>query len=327
MPTPNKAEEADGRGNITGAAIRRVGVIGTGVIGTSWAAYFLARGLHVTATDPAPQAEAALRSRIAALLPSLGGATGDWQTRLRFTVDPADAVHDAHFVQENGPERLEVKRALYATLDAATPSGTVIATSSSTLLISDVQQGCALHPERVVLGHPFNPPHLIPLVEVVGGEQTAEWAIQTALDFYTAIGRKPIRLRREIFGHIGNRLQAALWREAYHLVEQDVASVTDIDTAISHGPGLRWALLGPFLNLHLSGGEGGITHLLAHLGPAIEAIWRDLGQTSLSPALQQAVIAGVGDELAGRDLTKLVAQRDVLLLALLRQKSEADALP
>jgi 3-hydroxyacyl-CoA dehydrogenase len=309
--------------------IERIAIVGTGVIGASWAAYFLSRGLTVTATDPAPDAEAALRALIAQYWPLLcPGAPADaWHASLRFTPSLADAVAGAQFVQENGPERIAVKQALYAALDAAAPPGTILATSSSTLLISDVQAGCARHPERVVLGHPFNPPHLIPLVEVAGGARTSEHAIETAMRFYAAIGRKPVRLKREILGHIANRLQAALWQEAFHLLREGVASAADIDTAIAHGPGLRWALLGPFLNLHLSGGAGGIAHTLSHLGPATEAMWRDLGRVELDPAIREAVIAGVAEELAGRDQASMVSARDTVLLDLLRRKDEAADLP
>lgn len=309
--------------------IERVAVVGTGVIGASWAAYFLARGLTVTATDPAPGAEAALLKAVAAhwavLCPD--APADGWTEKLRFHAKIEDAVADAQFVQENGPERLEIKRTLYAALDAATPAESVIATSSSTLLITDVQAGCPHHPERVVLGHPFNPPHLIPLVEVVGGEQTAPAAVDTAMAFYAAIGRKPIRMRREYFGHIANRLQAALWQEAFHLVHEGVASVEDIDTAIAHGPGLRWALLGPFMNLHLSGGAGGIRHLLDHLGPATEAMWSRLGRVALNQDVRQEVIDGVMAELEGRDQPAMVAARDAVLLALLRHKQAETDLP
>lgn len=309
--------------------ITHVAVVGTGVIGASWAALFLSQGLAVTATDPAPNAEAGLRDLVAkhwaVLRPD--APTDGWQTGLRFAASLEDAVRDAQFVQENGPERLDVKKTLYAALDEAAPAGTVIATSSSTLLISDIQSACHAHPERIVLGHPFNPPHLIPLVEVVGGNQTSTEAVDTAMAFYAGIGRKPIRLRREIFGHIANRLQAALWQEAFHLVDEGVASVADIDTAIAHGPGLRWALLGPFLNLHLSGGAGGIRHLLAHLGPANEAMWRALGSMSMTPEVSEKVIAGVADELAGVDQAEMVRQRDAVLLELLRRKAGSTSLP
>jgi 3-hydroxyacyl-CoA dehydrogenase len=173
-------------------------------------------------------------------------------------------------------------------MDALLPAHVILASSSSGLQMSKVQAAC-VHPQRVVLGHPFNPPHIIPLVEVIGGEQTSPEAVQQAMDFYAAIGKKPIHPLKEVKGHIANRLQAALWREAFHLVEQGVATTADIDTAIAYGPGLRWALMGPFLNLHLSGGAGGIGHLLDHLGPPIESWWADLGQPAIRPRLRSAL--------------------------------------
>ena len=179
----------------------------------------------------------------------------------------------------------------------------------------------------MLIGHPFNPPHLIPLVEVVGGDLTSDEYIQKAMAFYASIGKKPIHIRREVKGHVANRLQAALWREAFHLVEEGVASVSDIDTAIAHGPGLRWALLGPFLNLHLSGGAGGISHLLEHLGPPMEEWWADLGQTKLSAELNKQLIEGVAQELAATDQSSMVAQRDDVLLTLLKLKEESRQLP
>jgi 3-hydroxyacyl-CoA dehydrogenase len=311
------------------AAIQRVAVVGTGVIGASWAALFLARGLKVSACDPAPNAEAALHRQLAAHWSVLRPDAPDdvWRRDLRFSARLEDAVADADFVQENGPERLDVKRALYAELDAASPEAAVLATSSSTLLVSDVQAGCPRFPQRVVLGHPFNPPHLIPLVEVVGGKATSDLAIETAVAFYARIGRKPVRLKREIFGHIANRLQAALWQEAFHLLQEGIASVADLDTAIAHGPGLRWALLGPFLNLHLSGGAGGMRHTLAHLGAPTEAMWRALGKVTLTEELKATIIAGVKQELSFIDQGELVAARDAVLLELLLSKEAAKALP
>jgi 3-hydroxyacyl-CoA dehydrogenase len=187
-------------------------------------------------------------------------------------------------------------------------------------LISDIQDAAA-SPERVLLGHPFNPPHLIPLVEVVGGRLTSKDAIKKALAFYGSIGKKPIHIQREVKGHVANRLQAALWREAFYLVEQGIASVEDVDTAIAHGPGLRWALLGPFLNLHLSGGAGGIAHVLEHLGPPLESWWRELGNITLNEDLNEAIARGVAEELGAADLAHLTSQRDDLLLALLRLKA------
>ncbi len=255
--------------------VQRVAIVGTGVIGASWAAHFLAHGLDVVATDPAPGAESRLRAEVQAcwpLLEQLGLADGASPDRLSFTGDPAAAVADADFVQENGPEREDVKHALFDVLDGAAAPGVVLASSSSGLLPSAIARGCSRHPERVLIGHPFNPPHLIPLVEVVPGEKTAAAAATAAMAFYTAVGKRPILLRRELPGHVANRLQAALWREAYSLVERGIASVSDIDTAISQGPGLRWAVLGPFVNQHLSGGPGGLAHVLEHLGPPMVGV-------------------------------------------------------
>ena len=310
---------------------RPVAVIGTGVIGASWASAFLARGLAVVATDPAPDAEGSLRAAVEhhwPVLEAIGLAPDASPDRLRFVSSLEDAVGEAGFVQENGPERLDVKRELFRRLDAAAPPGALLATSASTITVSEFQDACTRHPERVVLGHPFNPPHLIPLVEVSGGKRTSEEAVEGALAFYRRAGKHPIRLRREIKGHVANRLQAALWQEAFHLVASGVASVADIDAAIAHGPGLRWALLGPFLNLHLSGGEGGIGALFDKpLWQATEGMWHDLGTASVDAALARQVVEGVAQELSALDGAELVRQRDDTLARLVKLKSLATALP
>ena len=312
------------------AAVERVAVVGTGVIGASWAALFLARGLDVNAWDPAPGAEAALRRAVAAHWPALEAmrpAPGASPDRLRVCATAEEAVVQAGFVQENGPERLDLKRELFARLDRAAPPDAVLASSSSTLTASEFQDACA-RPERVVLGHPFNPPHLIPLVEVVGGGRTSAEAVERAMAFYAALGKHPIHLKREVRGHIANRLQAALWQEAFHLVREGVASVADVDAAIAHGPGLRWALLGPFLNLHLSGGEGGIGALFDKpLWQATEGLWRELGAVHVDAGLGDRVAGGVAAALAGRDRDRVVRRRDEALLALLRLKAGQDGLP
>ena len=313
-----------GLGPISG----KIAVVGTGVIGASWAAYFLARGFDVAATDTANGAERRLRAMVDEFWPALermGLAEGASRSRLSFHPDIMRAVEGCAFIQENGPERVDVKRDLLARISTAAPSDGLIATSSSGILISDIQDA-ATNPERVVLGHPFNPPHLIPLVEVVGGRLTSEDTINKALTFYGSIGKRPIHIRREVKGHVANRLQAALWREAFYLVEQGIASVEDVDTAISQGPGLRWALLGPFLNLHLSGGAGGIEHVLEHLGPPLESWWGDLGDITLNEELNEAVARGVIEELRGADLAHLTSRRDDMLLALLQLKADADRL-
>src|ERR1700693_3497389 len=205
--------------------IRRVAIIGTGAIGASWSALFLAKGLDVVATDVAPNAEAALKRFIESAWPALkrlGLATGASQSKLSFTGDLATAVKGADLVQENGPERIEFKRKLYGQLDELLPADVIIASSSSGLTMSEIQSGCRSHPERCVIGHPFNPPHLVPLVEIVGGAKTSEETIQRAWEFYLAMGKKPIRLNKEVPGHVANRLQSALSREVYHLVSEGV---------------------------------------------------------------------------------------------------------
>jgi carnitine 3-dehydrogenase len=307
--------------------IRCVAVIGTGVIGASWATCFLARGLDVVACDPQPGAEQALRATIAAQWPAMQaiGLTPDASPeRLRFAGSPEEAAAEAQFVQENAPEGLDTKRELLRRLDGATSDTVILASSSSTLTVSELQDACVRHPERVVLGHPFNPPHLIPLVEVCGGTATSAQAIERALRFYRSLGKRPIRLRREVRGHVANRLQAALWQEAFHLVATGVASVADIDAAITEGPGLRWALFGPFLNLHLSGGAGGICALFDKpLWQATEAIWRDLGRVSVD-----AELAGrVAEELDARDIGCVLRQRDAALSMLLRLRAGMIAQP
>lgn len=309
--------------------IKRVAVVGTGVIGASWAAYFLARGLTVNATDPAPRAQERLIEAVLKHWPTLvesGLSAGASLDNLIFYEKLERALESVQFVQENGPERADLKLALFERMDAALDKNVIIASSSSGLLMSDVQAACR-HPERVVLGHPFNPPHLIPLVEVIGGKRTSPETIQRALDFYRAIGKRPINPKKEVKGHIANRLQAALWREAFHLVAIDAASVSDIDDAIAYGPGLRWAVMGPFANLHLSGGEGGMRHLLDHLGAPIESWWNDLGTPVLTPELKQKVIDGIDAELINRSDARITAERDELILAMLRAKAAASAIP
>jgi carnitine 3-dehydrogenase len=309
--------------------VSRVAIVGAGVIGASWTAHYLAQGFDVVATDPATGAEKHLIEHVGQFWPALkriGLAKGASIDRLSFDPELASAVQGAGFVQENGPERVDIKREMLATIDGVVGADVIIATSSSGILISDVQDA-ARHPERIVLGHPFNPPHLIPLVEVVGGKLTSLDAIKRTLAFYTAIGKKPIHIRREMKGHVANRLQAALWRECFYLVDQGVASVSDIDVAISHGPGLRWALLGPFMNLHLSGGDGGIGHVIDHLGPPIESWWNDLGNISFSPKVRGEAVAGIAEELEKFSLAQLNEQRDDVLLSLMALKAKSNQLP
>jgi 3-hydroxyacyl-CoA dehydrogenase len=286
----------------------RIAVVGTGVIGASWATLFLAHGHDVVASDPAPGAEERLRAEV-----------GDAEA-LTFTDDPAAAVAGADFVQENGPERLEVKHALLADLDAAARPEVVIASSSSMLPPTDLARGAPAHPERVLVGHPFNPPHLVPLVEVVPGEGTSPEAVESAMAVYRSVGRTPLRLRAELPGHLANRLQAALWREAYSLVARGVATVADVDTAITEGPGLRWAALGPITGQHLSGGPGGLAHVLEHLGPGTEALWDDLGTVTMTPELADRLVTQVHEAVGDTDVADLLARRDAVITAALNAR-------
>jgi 3-hydroxyacyl-CoA dehydrogenase len=300
---------------------QRIAVIGAGTIGASWAAIFLARGHDVAASDPAPQSEAFIRRFVANAWPTLDKlgwvAAGASRERLSFHKEPDAAAAGADFVQESGPEREDLKIKLFAAIDAAAPPDTVIASSSSGLLISRVTVECK-HPERCVIGHPFNPPHLIPLVEVVGGAKTSAAAIEKAMAFYRAIGKHPILVKKEVRGHVANRLQAALWREAVHLVAEGVVSVADADAAIAYGPGLRWALMGPHLTFHLAGGEGGMTHFMDHLAPAVQTWMDDLGTTRLTPEVQQTIIKGVAEEAGARSIADLQNWRDRKLIDILK---------
>ena len=291
-------------------------MVGTGLIGSSWTALFLARGLSVAATDPAPNSERELRAfveRVWPVLQGLGLSPGASVDRLTFNPDLRAAVAGADFVQENGPERLDYKVRMFTDLDAILPPEVILASSTSGLTMSAIQQNCR-HPGRCVIGHPFNPPHLIPLVEVVGGRATSRGTIERTEAFYTLMGKRTIRLNKEVPGHVANRLQAALWREAVHLVAEGVVSVADVDAAVSWGPGLRWGAMGPNLIFHLGGGPGGIEHFMTHLAGPFAGWWEDLGRPALTPELKEQIIRGVHDEAAGRSLLALAAERDRIVL-------------
>ena len=301
-------------------AIRRVAIVGAGTIGASWAALFLAHGLDVVVCDPAADAEPLTRARVAAAWPVLAelgrvaaGATPD---TLRFEPDLATALQGVDFVQENAPEREDFKTDLFARMDALLAPHAIVASSSSGLIMSRLQARCQ-HAERFVIGHPFNPPHLIPLVEVVGGKQTSDVTIERCIAFYRQLGKHPIRLNKEVPGHIANRLQAALWREAIHLAADNVASVADIDAAVSQGPGLRWALFGPHMTFNL-GGAGGLANFMDHLLGPVQTWWDDLGSPEVTPELQRRLIDGVNAEAGTRSIADLVETRDAQLTALLK---------
>src|ERR1700761_8065637 len=305
--------------------IRRVAIIGTGVIGASWAALFLAKGLDVVATDVAPNAEVALKRFVDAAWPALkrlGLSPGASQSRLTFTPDLPTAVKGADLVQENGPERIDFKKKLYRQLDELLPAKVIIASSSSGLTMSEIQSDCRLHPERCVIGHPFNPPHLVPLVEIVGGAKTSEATIERAAEFYTGLGKKAVRVRKEVPGHVANRLQAALAREVYYLVAEGVVSAADVDTAVCWGPGLRWGIMGNMMLNHLGGGQGGIEHFFQQFTGPMTAWWKVLGQPVLTPEVQKTLIDSVHSEVGSRSVDDLAAERDEILLGLIELRSK-----
>jgi len=304
-------------------AIHRIAIVGTGVIGASWAAQYLARGFDVIATDPAPNAEANLRKYVDEAWPALtdiGLSPGASRDRLSFTANMKEALSQADFVQENGPERPDFKIKLFADMDAATPPDSLIASSSSGITASVMQSQCE-HPERIVIGHPFNPPHIVPLVEVVGGTKTSPAAIQQAIAFYASIGKKPIHLHKELPGHVGNRLQAALYKEVMYLIQEGVLSVSDADDAVSYGPGLRWGVMGPSLQWHLGGGPGGIKHFMEHLMPPLTGMISTLGTPNVTDQLKQTIVDGVLQIAGDRSVDELAQRENEELLGLIKLRA------
>lgn len=300
-------------------AVRTVAVVGTGVIGGGWAAHFLRMGYDVVAWDPggeAPQRLSALVERAWPSLERLGLSAGATRERLRFADTLGDALAGADFVQESAPEVLSAKVALLATIDAQTRPDVVVASSTSGFGMTEMAAYCQT-PGRFVVGHPFNPPYLIPLVEVVGGAKTDADAVEWATEFYSGAGKVCLTMDAEVPGFVGNRLQEALWREALHMVDSGQASVQQIDDAITYGPGLRWALMGPMLTFHLAGGPGGMAHMLDHFGPALLEPWTRLAAPPLTPQLRDRVVAGVVQAAAGRSVAELEQRRDAFLVDLL----------
>ena len=304
--------------------VRRIAIVGTGVIGASWAAQYLARGFDVIATNPRTAAESKLREYIDAAwneLTAIGLSPGATRDRLIFTSNMKEALSEADFVQESAPERPDFKIKLFAEIDDATAPESIIASSSSGITMTVIQSGCK-RPERCVIGHPFNPPHMIPLVEVVGGGKTSPEAIQQTMSFYASIGKNPIHLRKEFPGHAANRLQAALYREVIYLIEQGVLSVEDADNAVSWGPGLRWGVMGPNLLWHISGGEGGIQHFMEQLMDPLTALMKNLGNPEITSGLKQTIIRGVMQEAGNRSVEQLAQEENEMLLGLLSLRAK-----
>jgi len=311
--------------NVNPSEVNRVTIVGTGVIGSGWTAHYLRQGLEVTAYDPAPDAEARLRQTVARVWPvleELGLKAGANPERLAFISDLETALSDAQFVQESIPERLALKQTVLAEIDAFSPASAVIASSTSGYAMSELQKKCTHHPERMVIAHPFNPPYLVPLVEVCGGEKTEPAVVDWAVDFYTAVGKKPLKMNKELPGFIANRLQEALWREALHMVNEDMATVEEIDAAVVWGPGLRWAFMGPCLTFHLAGGEGGMKHMLEHFNPELFANWTKLISPPITDELIAKMVKGCEQEANGQSIRELEQQRDNYLIAVVKALEE-----
>ena len=300
-----------------------VAVLGAGVIGASWTALFLASGRSVAVYDVSAGTEQAVRDYVERAWPTLdelGLVKAGGRKEMSFHSSAADAVRGAVFVQESVPERIEIKHALYRDIEAHLAPGAVVASSASGLTLSEMQAGWS-DPSRFVLGHPFNPPHLIPLVEVMGNGRTAAGVVEAAERFYESAGKVTIRVNREVPGHVANRLQAAVWREAIHLVKTGVASVEDVDKAMWAGPGLRWAAMGPTMLFHLAAGEGGLAEFCKRYTASFNRWWDDLGVLHLDPDLAQTLVDGVYQEAKGESQSELSQRRDVLIAAM--QKATA----
>lgn len=310
-------------------AIGSITCVGAGTIGGGWAAYFLAQGYRVKIWDPAPDAGEKFNRLLDAAWPALAEldmVAGADRTAWSIHTDLAEAVAGTGFVQESAPEDLALKRGLLAQIDEVCPPNIVISSSTSGYSMTEMATEAA-HPERLVVGHPFNPPYLIPLVEVVGGQSTSAAAVDWAADFFTHIGKSVIRMDREVPGFIANRLQEAQWREALYMVEQGEATVEQIDRSITDGPGLRWPFQGPMLTFHLAGGEGGMAHMLDHFGPSLKSPWTRLNAPELSQQLRDDVVAGCDIEAGERSIADLVAHRDAGIIALRRLTAQLDTTP
>jgi len=305
--------------------VESIAIIGTGVIGSSWAAFYAAKGFEVKMHDAdAVQCRKGLRQAIDIVeqLQAQGILTGDGTTKsvARITIADglAQAVEDVQLVQESVAENYAVKQQVFKALDAETGSDVILASSSSGLLMTEIQK-VTRHPGRCLIAHPFNPPHLIPLVELVPGDATDAKTIATIERFYEALGKVPVVLKKAVPGHIANRLALALWREAVDLVVQGIASVEDVDKAVCAGPGLRWAIMGPHMIYHLGGGEGGMDHFIDHFGPAVKTWWESMATwTSLPPETKDVLIEGLKKEMGDRSLAGINRWRDEKLIKMLK---------
>ena len=302
-----------------------IACIGMGVIGCGWASHFSSQGIEVHAWDPDSKSEELFKRTIEQAWPSmekLGLASGASPDLVVFHKNIETAVENCSLVQESSPERLELKQKLLSTIDKACDTDCVIASSTSGYLVSDLALHCSVAPERIVVGHPFNPVYLLPLVELVAGPQTSSATMDRAEEIYSNSGKTVLRLEKEIDGFIADRLQEAMWREALHMVANGEATVEQLDLSITAGPGLRWALMGPMLTFHLAGGEGGMAHMLDHFGPSLQSPWTRLKAPKLTESLRNAVVDGCSEEADGRSVADLVLERDKGLTAIIQTLNE-----
>ena len=306
-------------------AVKSIGIVGTGTIGASWAAYFLAQGFKVKAWDPANTWKVKLENFIESAwtdLEKLGVPEIATPSNLTLCDELGSVTEGVDFIQENAPEQLGVKQKLFRELDKTAPTSVIISSSTSGLIMSEMQENIE-NAERFVVGHPFNPPHLIPLVEVVGGELTAAEVVEWTIDFYNLIGKHAIKINKEVPGHLANRLQAALWREAVLAVQNGLASVEDVNAAVAQGPGLRWALMGPHMIMNLAGGKGGLEQMLSHFAPGIQSWWQTMMETpNMDPKLQKVLVDGINKEAGNKTIDDLEKERDTRLIKLLRMLQE-----
>lgn len=308
--------------------VRTVAVVGSGVIGIGWILHYLRMGLEVRAFDPAPSARTRISEMVAMTWPimeELGLRSGASMENLVITETLDEAVVGADVVQEAAPEDVKIKAKLFADIDALTPTSTVILTSTSGISMTLIQADCR-HPGRTATGHPFNPPYLIPLVEVLGGEKTDPEVVEWTMDFYRAFDKYPVFLEREVPAFIASRLQEAMWREALHMVAAGEATVEMIDDCITEGPGLRWVVTGPMMNFHLAGGPEGMKHVLDHFGPTLKEPWTRLVAPELTEELREAVIEGCERESAGRSVDEMILDRDRAIIAIMKaRKASAES--